>query len=178
MTSPEQGFQPEQISPQEKLKLTTELGALLHNEWRAPRLKEDESYEPRFKVLIQTKEGKKKWYNEGEPNIPAGAEELQRQDIANTDFENLVPYFQEDNKMAAEAAMGEVFKAVENSIDLNDSSFIESASSVIHDDWLKRNGYRATETQKKPYQELPEDEKEQDRTQLRKAIDIYKKSKT
>ncbi|TSC93127.1 MAG: hypothetical protein CEN89_242 [Candidatus Berkelbacteria bacterium Licking1014_7] len=58
-----------------------------------------------------------------------------------------------------------------------DESFVEEASSKLHDAWLERNGEWAPEEQKKPYEELPEDEKEKDRAQVRKAIEIYNQAK-
>lgn len=154
-------------------RLTAKLGNLLHDEWRAPRKKEDGTYDPRIKVLIKMEDGKEKWFNEGDSNITTDSQEIKRQDIANTSFDELDSKWQEDNKLAAEVAMGEVFKAIESGRALDDQSFIESASAVVHEEWLKRNGWQATEIQKKPYEELPEEEKRKDRVQIIKAINIF-----
>ena len=45
------------------------------------------------------------------------------------------------------------------------------------DKWLERNGEWASEEQKKPFVELSKEEKEKDRAQVRKAIEIFESSK-
>ena len=151
----------------EQSELISELGSLLHNEWRAPRKKEDGSFEPRIKVLVKTGEGKEKWFDEAK--VPSDATELKRQDIANTDFKDLDSHWQYENKASAEVAVAEVEKAIEAESSL-DESFIEAASSTLHDKWLERNGSWAPPEQNKPYAELSEEEKEKDRVIIRKAI--------
>lgn len=164
-----------------RAKLTTELGSKLHDEWRAPREIKDESgngtgkYEKRIKVLVQLPDGNQKWYNDGDSKIPDGSTVIKSQDIANTPFEKLDPKWQADNGEAAKVAMDEVFKANKTGQSLNSVNFIEKASAEIHAKWLDRNGWQATDVQKKPYAELPEDEKEKDRVQLRKAIELFNK---
>ncbi len=168
---------PEQKTPEQKQQLVTNLGNLLHEEWRAPRKKEDGSFEPRIKVLMQHSDGKQKWYNESDSKIPPDAQEIERQDIANTKFEDLHANWQADNRVAAEVAMGTVFEAVESGLSLSDPAFLEEASAIVHEYWLKRNGWQATEIQKQPYTQLPKEEKEKDRVQVRKAIEIFESSK-
>jgi len=68
--------------------------------------------------------------------------------------------------------MGEVFQAVEGG-NLLDETFIEGASAEVHSKWLERNGEWAPEEQKKPYEELSEEEKDKDRAQIKKAIELY-----
>lgn len=151
---------PEQIDEQ---KITQErikdLGGQLHDEWRKPRWREGtKDYEPRIK---QTKD--EEW-----SNAHGGSIEV---DIANTSYENLPSEWQEENKMSAEVAINEVEKAIENDV-LLDDSFIEEASSMLHDKWLERNGGWAPSEQNKPYSELTEEEKEKDRVIIRKAIEV------
>lgn len=153
---------PEQKSPEQKQQLVTELGSLLHDEWRAPRKKEDGSFEPRIK---KTKD--EAW------KTAHGAEEV---DIANTSFAELPTDWQGENRAAAEVAMNEVFRASEGGNNL-DEAFVEKASAAVHDKWLERNGAWAPAEQNKPFGELSEDEKEKDRVQVRKAIEIFKSSK-
>ncbi|MDF1498444.1 MAG: hypothetical protein P1P85_03795 [Patescibacteria group bacterium] len=142
--------------------MITELGSLLHDEWRAPRKKEDGSFEPRVK---KTKD--EAW------KTAHSAEEV---DIANTSFAELPADWQGENRAAAEVAMNAVFQATESGRTL-DESFVEEASATIHDKWLERNGEWAPAEQKKPFGELAEEEKEKDRTQVRKAIEIFETSK-
>jgi hypothetical protein len=163
MRSPEMGMgAPEQKTPEQKQQMVTKLGSLLHEEWRAPRKKEDGSFEPRVK---KTKD--EAW------KAAHGAEEV---DIANTSFAELPADWQGENRAAAEVAMNEVFRAAEGGQNL-DKSFVEKASATVHDKWLERNGAWAPEEQKKPFEELAEEEKEKDRTQVRKAIEIFESSK-
>jgi hypothetical protein len=102
-----------------------------------------------------------------------GAKEV---DIANTAFAELPEDWQGENRAAAEVAMNEVFRTAEGGRALDDS-FVEEASEVVHEKWLERNGEWAPEEQKKPFGELSEDEKEKDRAQVRKAIEIFGASK-
>ncbi len=56
------------------------------------------------------------------------------------------------------------------------AEFVESASSKVHEEWMKRNpkaDYNAD--QHVPYSDLPESEKEKDRRHINYAIDVYQK---
>lgn len=147
-----------ELTPEVKGQLVTKLGSLLHEEWRAPRKQADGTFEPRVKG---TKD--ETW------KAAQGKTEV---DIANTSFADLPADWQGENLAAAEVAMNEVFSAVENGGLLN-AAFVEKASAAVHNKWLKRNGAWAPAEQKKPFGELAEDEKEKDRAQVRKAIEIY-----
>ena len=82
-----------------------------------------------------------------------------------------------ENKTSAEFAVAEVEKAIEADTSL-DESFIEAASSVLHDKWLERNGSWAPPEQNKPYPELSEEEKEKDRVIIRKAVEVCGKKES
>ena len=147
---------------EEKFSKTAErvanLGSQLHEEWRKPRWRdESKDYEPRIK---KTKD--QEW-----SQTHGGATEV---DIANTPYEGLPSEWQGENKISAEVAVAEVEKAIEVGTPL-DESFIEAASSVLHDKWLERNGSWAPPEQNKPYAELSEEEKEKDRVIIRKAVE-------
>lgn len=170
---------------QKKQKMITELGSLLHDEWRAPREIKDSDgkgqahFEERIKVLVKTESGGEKWFDE--TKVPANAQEIKRQDIANTPFEKLEPKWQSENQAAAEVAMAEVFRAVESGQAL-DEAFVEGASEAIHVKWLERNNWvydpnYGNPDLAKPYEELSEEEKEKDRAQVRKAIKIFEANK-
>lgn len=166
----EQASFTERLSDEQRKSIkeqTAGLGSKLHDEWREPRKKEDGTYESRVKVLVKTEEGKEKWFNE--EKVPSNSTEIRRQDIANTDYENLDPAWQEDNRAAAEVAVNLVWEAKTSGKELDDS-FIEEASSAVHEKWKERNPWE--EKLQVPYSELPEDEKEKDRAQVRKAIEI------
>jgi hypothetical protein len=141
------------------------LGNQLHDEWRKPRYREDSNdYEPRLK---NTKDDA--W-----SQAHGGAVEV---DIANTPYEDLPDEWQKENKISAEVAVREVEKAMEAGMPL-DESFIEIASSTLHDKWLERNGSWAPPEQNVPYSELSEEEKEKDRVIIRKAIEICQEETT
>ncbi len=163
MKSPEMGMgSPEQKTPEQKQRMVTELGSLLHDEWRAPRRREDGSFEPRIK---KTKD--EVW------KAAHGTEEV---DIANTSFAELPADWQGENRAAAEVAMNAVSQAAENGRALNET-FVEEASATVHDKWLERNGEWAPAEQKKPFGELADEDKEKDRMQVREAIRIFGASK-
>ncbi len=148
----------QELTPEIKQELVTQLGTLLHDEWRAPRKQEDGSFEPKMK----TTEDESWIATNGSDSV----------DIANTSFAELPSDWQGENRAAAEVAMGEVFQAVEGG-NLLDETFIELASAEVHSKWLERNSERAPEEQKKPYEELSEEEKDKDRAQIKKAIELY-----
>jgi hypothetical protein len=77
----------------------------------------------------------------------------------NVPFHKLHPDWQKENVAAGHAALAAVKKYPHN---------MEKASEHIHNEWMKRNpkaDYNAD--QHKPYNELPEDEKEKDRVHVR-----------
>ena len=147
-----------ELTPEVKQQLVTQLGSLLHDEWRAPRKQADGSFEPRMKT---TKD--ETW---------AAAHGTSEVDIANTSFAELPSDWQGENRAAAEVAMGELFRQVEAG-GLLDDSFVEQAAAAVHDKWLERNASWAPAEQNKPFGELSEEEKEKDRVQVRKAIELY-----
>lgn len=159
MMSAEQREMSKQRETGERIK---SLGSQLHEEWRKPRYREDsKDYEPRIK----------KTKDEAWSLAHGGAVEV---DIANIHYEGLPSEWQEENKISAEVAVTEVEKAVEAGMPL-DESFIEVASSTLHDKWLERNGSWAPAEQNKPYAELSEEEKEKDRVIIRKAVEVCSK---
>ena len=140
----------------------TILASELHDEWRKPRWREEsKDYEPRIK---KTKDQAWSQAHNGEVEV----------DIANTPYEKLPSDWQIENKASAEAAIIEVEKAIKGGVAL-DESFVESASSTLHDKWLERNGNWAPPEQNKPYSELTEEEKEKDRVIIRQAIEVCSK---
>jgi len=147
---------------QKKGRLVTQLGSLLHEEWRASRKQQDGTFEPRAR---KTKD--QAWSEKH------GADEI---DIANTDYANLPEDWKGENKISAEVSMEEIYKAIENGQELNED-FVEQASEVIHAKWLERNGSWAPAEQNKPYAELSEEEKEKDRVIIRKAVEIFNSAK-
>mgnify|MGYP001096394945 CR=1 FL=1 len=153
---------PDQLREQQKQQQVAELGSLLHDEWRAPRKQEDGTFEPRMK---KTKD--QDWIDKH------GTEDI---DIANSSYNELPEDWKGENKISAEVAMDQIYEAISQQKEL-DVSFIEDASSVIHDKWLERNKDWAPAEQNKPYGELSEEEKDKDRAIIKKAIEVYNGAK-
>jgi len=96
-----------------------EVGSRLHDNWRAPRKKEDGTYEPRMKPTSDAK-----WIE------AHGADQV---DIANTSFENLPADWQEENLLAGREAVDIVRDAT-----TLDEATIREASIKVHDAWVAR----------------------------------------
>lgn len=151
-----------QKSSKQKQEMITKLSSLLHSEWQSFHKQENDSSEPRIE---RTKD--KEWIRiHGKDDV----------NITNTLFVELPKDWQSENRAAAGVAVNEVFKAIENGRNL-DKVFIEEASAVVHDQWLKRNSERVPTEQKKLFEDLTEDEKEKDRAQIRKTIEIFQSYK-
>lgn len=139
-----------------KNALSYALGSDLHEVWRAPRKREDGTFEPRIKKS-----------NDEDWNIIHGTDEV---DIANCSFEQLPLNWQYENLEAARVAIelvydktisGETFTAEE----------IEQMASVIHDEWLKRNDWvfnpeYGDSKLAVPYVQLSKEEQDKDKSQL------------
>ncbi len=143
-----------------KQELVIKLASDLHDGCRAPREQENSSYEPREKETND-----EEWIKKHGTN---------KVDIANTFFQELPKDWQEKNKAAAEVVMNEVVRAVKSGRKL-DNEFIEEVSSIVHDEWLKRHGHEdwVPGELKESFENLPEEEAEKDRVQVRKAIEIF-----
>ncbi len=136
----------------------------LHDAWREPRKLEDGSYEPRVKKTSDSK-----WSDEH------GTDEV---DIANTSFEDLPTDWQKENADAAEVAYGLLTQGLNMNLDITSNDFIEQAAAEIHTAWLARenNSYARGGELDVPYDELPEDEKAKDRSQILIAIEQHQKN--
>ena len=139
----------------------------LHEEWRRTRLKEDWTYEPRWKKSKDAEWTQKHWTDDV--------------DIANTKFEDLPSNWKYENLEAAKVAIELVFDYVIAWEEITDE-MVEEMASVVHEKWLERNSrvfdkeyWNPTLAQE--YVKLPEEEKEKDRAQIRQAIAKIKSGK-
>lgn len=138
-----------------------ELGGLLHDKWRESRRLPDGTYEPREE---ETKD--EGWIKSRGTN---------KVDIANTDFEDLPSDWRSENRASAYVAMSLIYEAGMSG-EKFDSTFIDRASSALHDAWLVRNGsWSASEEQKVSFNELSEEEKKKDRAIIREGLRIIGK---
>lgn len=141
--------------------LSYSMGSDLHEVWRAGRKLEDGTYEPRIKKT------KDKAYIDAH----GGNNEV---DIANLSFAELPSDWQFENLEAAKVAINQVYDVMMGDTPVTKEQ-IEAMSSVVHDEWLKRNSWvfdleYGNPDQAKPYQELSAEEKAKDRNQIKEAM--------
>ncbi len=98
-------------------------------------------------------------------------------DIAALNYYELPSDWQGENKLGAEVAVDSVLEAVQSGREL-DETFVEKAAALAHTKWVERNESWCAKELKKPYSELPEDEKEKDRFFVRKAIEAHAETAT
>lgn len=142
-----------------KEALSYSLGSDLHEAWRAPRKKEDGTYEPRIK-----KSKDETW------NASHGTDEV---DIANCTFEELPNNWQYENLEAAKVAIDQVYDK-EIAGEKISQAELEQMASNIHEAWLKRNTWVFDENcgdpkLAVPYAMLSVEEQEKDKAQIKPA---------
>lgn len=142
-----------------KNALSYALGADLHEAWRAPRKKENGTYEPRIK-----KSTDESW------NATHGTNEV---DIANCTFEQLPSNWQYENLEAARVAIELVYDKTISG-ELFTPEEIEEMASTIHEEWLKRNDWvfhpeYGDSKLAVPYTKLSKEEQDKDKAQLAPA---------
>jgi|TARA_B110000208_G_scaffold164593_1_gene202279 hypothetical protein len=95
-------------------------------------------------------------------------------DIANMRFHQLPVRFRRANVAAGQVAIDAIEDQIERAHDggwgIRSPEFIESASSLVHDVWMEMNRAWAEPALLVPFDELPEEEKEKDRSILREAL--------
>ena len=139
-----------------KNALSYALGADLHEAWRAPRKKEDGTFEPRIK-----KSKDDAW------NASHGTDEV---DIANCTFEQLPSNWQYENLEAARVAIELVYDKTMSGEYFTPEE-IEQMASTIHEEWLKRNEWvfhpeYGDPKLAVPYEQLSKEEQDKDKAQL------------
>ena len=139
--------------------LSYALGSDLHEAWRAPRKKEDGTFEPRIKISKD-----EAW------NANHGTDKV---DIANCLFEELPSNWQYENLEAAKVAIELVYDKTMSNEQITQEE-IEQLGSIIHEEWLKRNSwvYDPNYGDPKlavPYEQLSKEEQDKDKVQLVQA---------
>jgi len=139
-------------------EVVKQVASQLHENWRAPRILEDKTFEPRVKIQALLSDGRTKWFNEG--TEPQDAEVLKSQDIANTAFTDLDPQWQAENKAAAEFVVPAVIQALGDNTSISISQTTDLADQV-HQAWISRNDWvnhpeHGNPEMAAPYSELSE----------------------
>ncbi len=148
-------------------ELVTGLWTLLHDQRRLTRKQDDGSFESRIKTTDDLL-----WIEKN------GITEL---DIANTLYVDLPEDRKYENKASAEVAMKQIYQAIKDDKELDDT-FVEESSAIVHKERLSRNDWVFDEKYGSPiltkdYVDLPEEEKEKDRVIVKMAIDLYEEHK-
>ena len=124
----------------------------LHEQWRETRKNADGTFEPR-------------WKDDGNGG---------QVDIANTRYADLPDKWQQENREAARAALVAVRANTYEGI-FPDQGQIDDAATIIHEQWLLRNGSWAEDHQKLPFAQLSPAEQDKDRDQVFQAIAAQKR---
>lgn len=143
-----------------KEALSYALGSDLHEAWRAPRIKEDGSFEPRMK-----KSKDANW------NAQHGTDDV---DIANCSFAELPSNWQYENLEAAKVVIELVYDKVMAREQISEEE-LEQMASVVHNEWLKRNAWvfdpnYGDPKLAVPYSQLSKEEQEKDKIQIKQAV--------
>lgn len=151
------------------MSLIEDVASALHENWRKTRLREDGTYEPRWKPTKGSDFDKK---YEGFENLPSHlrrtADGKLEIDIANACFSQLSAAWQEENRAAAEVAV----KLVEREKSEGKKIPWLEIGNVIHDAWLERNSWAKDGALGVPFIDLPQNEKDKDINQFLVAYDM------
>lgn len=139
-----------------KEALSYSLGSDLHEAWRAPRKREDGTFEPRMK-----KSKDEAW------NASHGTDDV---DIANCSFRELPSNWQYENLEAARVVIELVFDKTKSGEPITPEE-LEEMASVIHEEWLKRNSWvfdpnYGDPKLAVPYAQLSKEEQDKDKAQV------------
>ena len=149
--------------------ITNSVAESLHEIWRKTRLKEDGTYEPRWKKINDMSYLEKLDKN----NLPSNVrltENGYEIDIANSSYNQLSFDWQKENYEAARVVAGLVIKSQKDNL-----SSLEIGDE-IHNEWLKRNQWAKDDpVLSLPFEKLPEEEKVKDLQQYKLAKDIANK---
>lgn len=133
-----------------------------HEERRKTRLNKNWRYEPRIESTTD------EWWitqHNWETKV----------DIANTDFEDLPINRKNENLQAANIVFELLYDRIQKKEEIT-PELIEEMAKRIHEKRLERNGEEwSFSNQRVKYEELSEEEKQKDRNQILRAIEIIKK---
>ena len=136
------------------MKIIQDIAFVLHDDWRKTRLKEDGTFEPRWKDVKDEQFVKNLESLETLPNNIRQGENGFEIDIANTCFHDLSAFWQKENLIAAELAY--------NLAQENSERPLEEAGNIIHNEWLERNPWEKGGELDVPFSELSAEEQSKD----------------
>lgn len=148
------------------MNLSHQIASKLHEDWRKTRLKEDGTFEPRWKTI------KDKGFSDNldENNLPVNIKKVEdgkfEIDIANSSYDQLSPDWQAENKAAAEV--------VAQIIESEKEYTIDEVGEIIHSAWLERNAWAAEGPLGVSFAELSKEEQNKDLAQYLIGIETAK----
>lgn len=145
------------------MSIADDTAFVLHEQWRQNRLREDDTYEPRWKKINDEKFIADLEGNEL-PNYVRKTEAGYEIDIANAYYTQLSADWQNENKAAAEVVTNIIQSGKELSRD--------EIGEIIHNAWLERNSWAKDGELGVPFTELPEEEKNKDMLQYDIALTL------
>ena len=146
-------------------KLAEMIASEFHEDWRKTRLKEDGTFEPRWKAVKDDAFTAKFAEVEKLPTYLRRTEAGLEIDIANASYNQLSANWQEENKAAAEV----VATIITSGEELTE----EQIGYIIHLKWLERNDWAKGGELDVPFSELPKNEQEKDLSQYRIGMAVY-----
>lgn len=138
-----------------------EIAFVLHEQWRQTRLKEDGSYEPRWKK-IKDADFIAKFEGKDLPKYIRNGENGYEIDIANACYTQLSADWQNENKNAAEV--------VSNIVESGNQLSRAEIGDIIHNAWLERNSWAKDGELGVPFAELSKEEQDKDMVQFDVAL--------
>ena len=159
----------------DNMNLSEDVAFALHEQWRQTRLKDDGSYDPRWKK-IKDEAFISKFEGVELPRYVRKGENGYEIDIANASYLQLSSDWQEENKEAAKV----VAKMIESGISYSENE-IKNADEIrnkigseIHNAWLERNSWAKDGELGVPFKELPKEEQDKDIDQYAVALKMSK----
>ena len=132
------------------------VASIFHENWRSSKLHKDGTYES---VIEESSD--EDWINKHWTKIV---------DIANTNFEDLPINWKYENLQVAKVVVELVYEKIIAGKKIT-PEMVEEMSKIVHTKWLERNWKEwSFKNQRVPYEQLSEEEKEKDRTQVKMVI--------
>lgn len=150
------------------MKFSEQIASELHEVWRKTRLRQDGSYEPRWKKVKDIEFVKNLDLANLPETIRITPENDLEIDIANTSYQDLSEDWKAENKAAGEV----VANLLSSDIKYSRSEI----GQIIHSEWLKRNKWATNDpVLSLPFDQLPEEEQKKDLNQYDIGVALSKK---
>lgn len=141
-----------------KAEAVNALASKFHEQWRADRLQDDGTFEPREKP---TKDAA--WIEAHGTDVV---------DIANTEFADLPSDWQAENATAAGVVV-DLLSERDGKVDLSDEKTRNEVGDIVHTAWLARNEWAKGGDLDVPFADLSDEEQAKDINQVSTALEVF-----